>query len=182
MLELLLLPTRCGILEEKKDFKTQLFFAERSMFLADSLKNDPYIVYSGLNLGSAYINTNSPKKAIPLLKKSLQVLEEYQDYAALNSGYHELFRAYDSLQKPDSALYFYKLTVAYQDSIDISQSNDKINELLAAHQIEQKEQTIAHLDELNKNISEKNELKATMLWGAIALLVVILVLLFITFQ
>lgn len=182
MLEMQLIPTACEISEKKKDFVSQLSYASRGKHLADSLKVDVYMIYSDLNLGAAYINNGEPRKGLTFLLKNVPTLAEYNDLAAINTNYFELSEAYNKLNMPDSSLYYFKLSVQYQDSLDKAKSNDKINELLSKQQLEKSEERINFLDKLNKSISEKDKLKSTIIWGSVVMLAIILVLLIITFK
>jgi serine phosphatase RsbU (regulator of sigma subunit) len=188
-LELQLMPNSGGIAELKKEYEVQKRYALRGMHLADSLHIEAFFIYGKLNYGAALNNLKQWKEAIAIMKTCVEPLKSLQDYYALPTAYFELSTAYERLGRNDSALFYQKLNSQANDTLDELKSKDKVNEILAKIEIDQREEKISGLKKLNKVLSERNtlqvekdRLKSAMLYGAIALLLVIAVLLVITFK
>ncbi len=188
-LELQLLPSASSVAEKQKKYELQLKLSERGVFLADSLKLDAYLAYLNLNVGSALINNNLPQKAIPIFEKSVAELKAYNDYYALETVYGEISRAFEMMNKYDSANHYFKLHKQTTDTLNEIRAKDQVNELLVKLELDQKEEKISNLNNLNKALAEKNKLskekdklKSIILYGAACLLVIILILLVITYK
>ncbi|HYG50964.1 MAG TPA: tetratricopeptide repeat protein, partial [Flavobacteriales bacterium] len=188
-LELQLLANASAISEKKGEFDKQLFYAMESKHISDSMNIEVYSLYSDLNYGAALNNNNRSNEAIPIFRNCVKVLKAQADYYALATAYFEISRGFEKLRRFDSALVYYKLHKETEDTLSHIRGKDKVNEVLAKVELDQKEEKIASLKNLNKALkekevlnAEKDRLKSIMLYGAIVLLLVIAILLVITFK
>ncbi|HLP11772.1 MAG TPA: SpoIIE family protein phosphatase [Flavobacteriales bacterium] len=188
-LELELLANSSALAEKKGDFKNQLLLAKESVHIADSLHIDAYLIYSKMNYGAALNNNGRAKESIPIFIEVIKQLRAFDDKLALATAYYELSRGYELTGRHDQALENFKLHKKVEDTLAIIRGRDKVNEVLAKVELDQREEKIQGLKKLNtaykekvKLNAEKDRLKSVILYGAIILLLVIVILLVITFK
>lgn len=168
-LELQVLLNATGIEELLGHPQLQLEIAERALFLADSLQVPVYQIYTKANYASALQKNKKNKEALQLFNSILPEAKAFQSPDLMKELYSSISEIHDELNRSDSAFKYFKLAVAMQDSMDKQLAADKVNELIARNQLENKENKILYEKQLRKAEKEafeveKESLEETQKW------------------
>ncbi|MFI5204510.1 MAG: tetratricopeptide repeat protein [Flavobacteriales bacterium] len=181
-LELQLLLNVCGICENKKDFAEQMKVSQRAKFLADSLQIPFYQLICDGNVAVAMKNVGKNREAIEIFKNVKPLLYEINDMTIMENFFGEMSIIFDNLNQPDSALFYFKLSAAYKDSIQNVAEKDRVDEIIARFSLEEKEKNIQNLQKQKSEEQEKGRLKSIIIWVAAGMMAVVLILLIIVIQ
>ena len=126
---------------ETKQPDSALFYFNLSLQL-DSIYQPRAVSITYLNIGLAYAIKQHLNKAIQYYRKSLKLSKKYSLRYVIYAGYLEMARAFESINRFDSAFYYYKYYTELKDSV----YNETI--LKKTHQY----QTFIELEKKNKEL------------------------------
>jgi two-component system, sensor histidine kinase PdtaS len=132
------------------------FWFERSYTL--HLDNNNLIEAASVsqNIGEAFIDSKKPREAIKWLLSSMEVVKSVNQLPYIQTGYHELHRAYILLGKMDTALFYYKKYIEVKDSIFDIERIKNVAQSELQYQFE-KERQIESFNSFQE--SKKNEIE-----------------------
>ena len=101
-----------------------MIYYDSAYVLMDSIEYNYGKTFVISNMGAAYNTYKKPKKALPLLKKSLFESEEINNLLLQSNNHKELAITYEMLNKKDKAFYHLNEYLLFKDSIE-STDNEK---------------------------------------------------------
>ncbi|MBU0486836.1 MAG: tetratricopeptide repeat protein [Bacteroidetes bacterium] len=125
-------------------------------------------------LGGCFILQNKYDQALAALIEGVNLAEKNDIRDLIKEGYNELSQAYDSLADYKQAYLYYKKYRAARDSIYDLEKNKQINDIQTQYETDKKEQQLEVQDLQLKQKDAEYSRQQTMLYSAIAGLVVIL--------
>jgi tetratricopeptide (TPR) repeat protein len=132
-----------------KDYTAAKEYLDISLDLC--IKNEivPGIIFNKINLGELYIDINQPGKGLQVLKEAEYTAAGFSFPDQMAECYRLMSLAYEKLNNPDDALYYYKKHFSLKDSIT------KANNVLHADEMENRlemEQSLKEYSSLKENI------------------------------
>jgi tetratricopeptide (TPR) repeat protein len=159
-------------------FDSAMSHYQASMMISVQLKEKREMSSVKKSLASTYLKMNNTTAAERLAKESVQIAKEANFRALLRDGYLLLSEITSHQGKQTEALNYYKLHVAYKDSIQNLTETSKVAALQMDYEVQKKQIEITSLQKdaaLNK---EELLRKNTLLVSAIAILSIFAVSLF----
>lgn len=153
----------------------------KALFYFNKAKADPetitdIYVYSNFLLGSSesYLGLQKYNKAIEVAKKGIN-LKSFADnnyYDMLSNFYQTLSKAFEGNKDFVNAYFYFKKFKTYSDSLLLSKSTDKLNELSSKFEFQQKQQEIDLLQKENllKDVLLKENKKSIIIYWSCILL------------
>jgi tetratricopeptide (TPR) repeat protein len=109
-----------------------LMFVKKASSIFEDLGENYYYSYALINIGQYYIRQDKADSALLYLNEAKPILFKDKNYYGLTNLYTNLGNIYGDRGKTDSALYAYKLSLKYAESID-SADSDRQDRIANAH-------------------------------------------------
>jgi len=142
------------IYKNMKKYSTALYYYNKSLSLKKELNDKQGIGSSYFGIGNTYIKMGEPEKGLEFLLKSYNMKKETGEKRGMVSSLNKIADTYTDLGDHKNALVYYKLSVAYNDSLLNEQKNKAIAEMQEQFQSERQEQEILLLQ--RENTIQKN--------------------------
>ncbi|MGZ3749733.1 MAG: tetratricopeptide repeat-containing sensor histidine kinase [Bacteroidia bacterium] len=173
------------IYDEQGNYKEALKNYDLAIKIKETLGEDDDLVSPLINLGELYITLKKPKEAKYTLDKALQLSMKLDDKNYIKDTYACMALLDSANGNYRAAFQHNKLYYKYNDSIYNETNASQINELSARYESEKKEKEIALLNVelltkkkagelLNAQVKEKNGIILAVIFGAILLVISIL--------
>ena len=138
------------------------------------------IIFTYIILGSLYNDTQEYNQALTYASKGLELAEGERIREKIKEAHELMASIYANLDNYSEAFKHYKLFHAYSDTLQSMQRSEKIGELQARFDVEQKDREIEILSkeaELREaNIVKMNQLRSFLIAGVVVLFIVIAML------
>ncbi len=164
------------LLQKKYDKALNIFLKYPNLLKQRDEGNEQMKVL--LDIGKAYAGMQEYKNALPYAKKGLALSKEKGALQKVRDGYQLLSYIWEHLQKPDSAIVYYRFYVTMKDSIINDQIRGKLFEL---KRIAEDEKRLAQIDLLKKEkklqeyqIQEEELLRNIIISALMIILVVVM--------
>lgn len=129
----------------QKNYGKALFYFKKALHLTIAAGDLIYVSSSYINLGKAYRQMDSTKKAIANLMLGLSMAKSIKAGSYLTSASLELSETYESMGNMFMALNFYKNYVHYKDSISTIESQKYLNRMQVLYESGKKDKEIEFL-------------------------------------
>jgi len=103
------------------------------------------------NLGDVLRKTGRYKEGLSLSFQALHLAEKNNNYDQFSGAYNDISKAYNFLNKNDSAFYYLSLSRNYQAEIFSRENNEQLALLQTLFEIEKKDREIENLTQTHKN-------------------------------
>lgn len=133
-------------LKEGKDLNKAIVFFEKSANQFDSLHNKHKQVELLLHLGDTYFKKNQLDRAEEYYHQSLALSKKLHAIGLMSTSNHKLSEVSEKKDDYRSALSYFKISQAYNDSIKLNEQNVKIEALTQEYNLEKKESHIQLLE------------------------------------
>jgi serine phosphatase RsbU (regulator of sigma subunit) len=100
-----------------KDYKYAEYYLFKALKIHQNQKDHIYTAYDLIKLGELYSHKKDFRNSFKYLKKGISLSEKIKSRASLQEAYEMLSNAFLKQKKADSALFYYKIAIAYKDSI-----------------------------------------------------------------
>lgn len=170
---------RISFLEKK--YEDAINYHQQSLGKYTEIGDQSGIAICLINLGDDYLESQNYGMAIEFAQKAITITTKYNLKSSLTEAYRILSGAYSGLHNFEQALYYYKYYKSYNDSIQNVEVVKQITEIEAKFENEKKEKEIAMLNAENEKQElqiEKHTLQRNMMFGLIALVLIILIFVF----
>ena len=115
------------------------------------------------DLADYYLMDKEWRKAIEILKVSIDYGQQYESYGSLLIAYQDLQKVYESIGEYQQSLAAYKEATFYSEKLKGQEMEEKIAELEATFEAERKEDQITQLQLSNLQQKEQNQRQRTLL-------------------
>tara|TARA_R110000868_G_scaffold259361_2_gene517157 strand:+ start:22625 stop:24436 length:1812 start_codon:yes stop_codon:yes gene_type:complete len=132
-----------NVYQSMEDFDNALIYLDSAIVLRESINDINGISIDLVNAGLMYQSIGDLEKANDYLKRSLSSALETGYVRLAEFAYNAISDLFLELNKPDSALVFYKNYTQYKDSVLNLETNQRIAELEIQFQTEEKEKELA---------------------------------------
>ncbi|MEO2070413.1 MAG: sensor histidine kinase [Zunongwangia sp.] len=148
-----------------------LYYFERSKVLYKTINELDKIRLSYLNTASAYKKLGEYDQAIENYQKADSLLGKEYSKERKRFLYDLMAKTYELAEKPAKALEYYKLTQAYQDSLNLQEQEKAIFDIQTKYEVQKKE---------NENL----QLKQSRFWliSGVILLVLLLIATYLVYR
>src|SRR5690606_18755483 len=133
-------------LKEGKDLERANVYFINSLNRFKLLKNQHKEAEILFNLGNIQLKLNNNQQAEVYFSDSMKLADQLKQNELLRDNSLKLYGIYQSRARYKEALYYYKLSETYEDSIKLAEQNIKIEALTRKYNFEKKENQIALLE------------------------------------
>lgn len=149
------------------EYDSAVYYLNYAIELNEKIGNKKSKALNTLNLGHTYLKTGNFPLAAKFTRHALQAgkdLEtiDIQQIASLNMSEY-----FEKVNKPDSALYYYKMHITLRDSIDNEQNKQQLTRLEMQYDFDLKEQEYLKEQEVSKL-----QIRQIWLYGLIAVAII----------
>lgn len=146
------------IYQSQKHFNDAVVFFNKALAIREA-NNDLYnIAYLDIYLSDIYFHQKQYAKSIDYAQKSLKAFIENGVKRGIAHCYDLLYKNYEAMQDFKQALYFHKLSAAYQDSLINDEKARTIANLEASFEITLKEREILEHKQQNEILLKEKAL------------------------
>lgn len=170
-------------LKEGKDLERATTYFMNALNRFKLLKNQHKEAEILFNLGNIQLKLNNNQQAEVYFSSSMKLADQLKQNELLRDNSLKLYGIYQSRARYKEALYYYKLSETYEDSIKLAEQNIRIEALTRKYNFEKKENQIALLEKdkiLQKSVMEsqteqlhRRKITMTLLIIGIVLLLVV---------
>lgn len=127
------------------------------------------------NLGAAWLGEGNYREAIRWLQQALATAREISYHKTTMNAANLLHECYNALGIKDSALFYYKNYTRLKDSLFTTEKNERLTELQAIYETEQKEAAIGNLQQQNE-LAKLNSQRKNIIIGSLMAILLLSVL------
>ncbi|MEQ9309644.1 MAG: histidine kinase [Balneolaceae bacterium] len=132
-----------NVYQTNEDFENALIYLDSAIVLRETINDVNGISIDLVNSGLIYQSLGDLETANEYLKRSLSSALEIGYVRLAEFAYNAISDLFLELNKPDSALVYYKMYIQFKDSVSNIETNQRIAELEIQFQTEEKEKELA---------------------------------------
>jgi two-component sensor histidine kinase len=151
--------------EYYKDYKKALDYLFRAEAENKANNNTSSLSYNYGNIALAYTKLNQPDKALVYARKMLETSRQLNRPERMRNAYNSMYNVFSAASRFDSALYYYKLADALDDSLNNVAKTSEVVHLQTKYETGKKELEITRL---HTEASARNK-QIVMLVAALAI-------------
>ena len=157
---------------ELKEYEKAQQFIEEALIIAEKQKDQWQQANLLAGLGNLLIKTDEDSKALDILFKALEINQKVGAVAEQAEIYQLIYQVYEKRKQFDKAFFYLDLYTTLNDSVYNKETVDKIAEMNAVYEIEEKEEQLKTQESLAEY--QKNQ-KIALILSLVLLLGIVLV-------